>query len=139
MTCPPKHNYFGKSLIIINIYFPPAPCPDSLFDSLIENFGPILINNLFILHGDLNHVNTYPLSVIGLTDLVDFPTRLEAHLDHFLFPIHVLTAQRHAPLSASDHVGVLAISKNNCQARTRTLIRSTSHPIKMCNLDPENV
>ncbi len=143
LRCTPKHNYFGKSLIIVNVYIPPATPNRALtlfFDSLIETVGPYFVNILFILYGDLIHINAHPLSVIILTDLVDFPTRQEAQLEHFLVShASVLTAQRHAPLSISNHDVVLAIPKIYCKSRTRTLIHPTSQSIKLHYLAPENV
>ncbi len=75
LKCTPKHNYFGKSLIIVNVYIPPASTKRALtvfFDSLIEHVGPFLVNNLFIPCGDFNRVNTNPLNLIGLTDKLTF-------------------------------------------------------------------
>ncbi len=99
LKCSPKQNYFGESLIIVNIYMSPAITNRALtefFDSLIENVELLLVNDLFTLCGDFNRVNTYPLSLIGLTDLVNFRIRLEAYVTSLsLTPPNAVTSFLH--------------------------------------------
>ncbi len=76
---------YGKAIVIVNIYGPPATTYaafSAFYDALTQTIGPLCVNNLCILCGDLNRINTRPFTLFGLHDIVNFPTRLGSQLDH---------------------------------------------------------
>lgn len=99
-------------LIIGVIYHPPKACEESTLDYLettINKLGNKYPNSKLILTGDFNRLPIDNLeSMYQLRNLIDFNTRNDARLDLILTDIlEYDKALKLAPLSSSDHCGIL--------------------------------
>ena len=90
--------------------------------------------------GDLNRPSLHPLTMLGMKNLVNFPTRLDTQLDHVLINDPSLyTTRRRAPLSNSDHSIVAAYPNIYSKENKQKLIRSEQKIIKMRNTSADQL
>jgi len=82
-------------------------------DGLIHFLSQFSINNHnynFVLCGDFNGLSDYldPIcDIFNFTDIVNFATRKNKILDHFITNINTLTAKKASPIGKSDHCSII--------------------------------
>ena len=143
IRCRPKFLPNFRSVVLINLYVAPDVSRvnfNNFVDSLSLNCLGQCDNDVICLAGDLNKVSLAPFRLFGLSDVISFPTRAQAQLDHVLinFP-NFFHVNRLPPLSSSDHC-VLHLRPVVCSRSCRRQILATRlRRIKKRNNASENL
>ncbi len=85
VTCRTKLSCKFSSFIICCIYIPPSSRLSQIttfFNCLTTFLTPQLSESLALVSGDFNKFSTRPLTLLGLDNIVHFPTRDQAYFDH---------------------------------------------------------
>ena len=143
IECKPRFLSKYRSIIISNIYIAPGTSAIDLkkfVDVISINLTGFIDTSLCIVAGDFNRIDTKFLNLLGLHDVVHFPTRLNAQLDSiFTNDKHVFTVCNRAPLSSSDHCIIALQPKIYCKDNYRVFIKKDCRTIKHRNCSEENI
>jgi hypothetical protein len=127
VECKPRFLSNYRSIIFGNIYIAPSTSVTDLSvfaDSISDAVSAYLDHSLFIFAGDLNRSDTFFITSLGLTNTVNFPTRLDAQLDYvFVNDTNIFATRRSAPLGSSDHCVVSLVPKVYSKVNKRSNIR----------------
>ncbi|KAH9585571.1 hypothetical protein MS3_00006782 [Schistosoma haematobium] len=96
-------------------------------------------DSLSVVCGDFNLCDCSFLSSLGHQNVVDFPTRLDAHLDFvFINDVDIYATRKRAPLSSSDHCIIRVLSTVYGKHGKSTLLHQTKK-VKYRNYSEENI
>ena len=115
LRCRPKHLNKYKYIYVTNIYMTPD-CTSSALSVFADKFTEFAVtafsDSLSIVCGDFNSCDCSFLTSLGHLNVVDFPTRLNAHLDLvFINDVGTYVTRKRAPLSSSDHCIIRVLPK----------------------------
>ncbi len=110
------------------------------FDTLATFLTPQLSETLALVSGYLNKFSTKPLTLLGLDNIVHFPTRDQADLDH-IYANHpsLFATHRRAPLSTSYPALIRIMPKIYCREHHQAFIRRSCRVIYQRVLAPSNI
>ncbi len=92
---------FLHYILACSIYIPPStrtPQLTDFFDSFIAFLTPLLSDSLALVSGDLNQFSSRPFSLLGLDNIVQFPARDQAYLNHVYVNHPSCSPHREVPL-----------------------------------------
>ncbi|MGL5709064.1 MAG: hypothetical protein ACRDDF_12505, partial [Aeromonas sp.] len=143
MECKPRFICGFRSIIVGNIYLAPDTSSTEL-DRFADLFSTALVlkldYSLCIVAGDFNKMDTKFLTILGLSNLVNFPTRLNAPLDLiFTNCIQLFSIQKCAPLASSDHCVLKLCPTTYSRTNAHISSKRSSRTVKQRNCSTENL
>ncbi len=142
-TCRTKLSCKFLSFIKYSIYIPPSthtPQLTAFFGPFIAFLTPLLSDSLALVSGDFNKFSTRPFSLLGLENIVQFPTRDQAYLDHvYVNHPSLFATRRRAPLSTSDHAIIRILPKIYSQEHHQVFIKTSRRVVRQRILAPSNI
>jgi hypothetical protein len=142
VTCKRKFLSHCEGISITNVYIPPTTSQafiSEFYDELSSALIQILGSHLCVIAGDFNKANTSTLTSLGFSDLVTYPTRDNAQLDHiFCNEKSIFKTRKHAPIGASDHCVIRLLPKVYGRVNHKQYIGCKQNRIKWRNTSPNN-
>ncbi|KAH9580560.1 hypothetical protein MS3_00009173 [Schistosoma haematobium] len=142
LRCRPKHLNKYKYVYVTSIYVTPD-CTSSALSVFADEFTEFAVtafsDSLSVVRGDFNSFDYSFLKSLGHQNVVDFPTRLDAHLDFvFINDVGIYATRKRAPLSSSDHCIIRVLPKLYEKHGKSTLSHQTKK-VKYRNYSEENI
>ncbi|CAH8651563.1 unnamed protein product [Schistosoma haematobium] len=142
LRCRPKHLNKHKYVYVTNIYVTPD-CTSSSLSVFADEFTGFAVtafsDSLSVVYGDFNSCDCSFLTSLGHQNMVDLPTRLDAHLDFvFINDVGVYATRKRAPLPSSDHCIIRVLPKVNGKLGKSTILHQTKK-VKYRNYSEENI
>lgn len=143
IECKPRFLSGFRSIIIANIYLAPRLLSHELktfTDSLSSALITKIDSSLCIVAGDFNRFDTSFLTIIGLSNIVQFSTRCDAQLD-FVFTnnTEIFSVKKRAPISNSDHCVIKVCPIIYGKTKTYMFPNKLSQTVKQRNCSLENI
>ncbi len=109
-------------------------------NTFIAFLTPLLSDSLALISGDFNKFSTGPLSLIGLDNIIQFPTRVQAYLDHvYVNHPSLFATRRRAPLSTSDYAIIRILPKIYSKEHHQAFIKTSRRVVRQRILAPNNI
>ena len=143
VECKPKFLSGFTTIVYGNIYLAPDVSPNEFKDfsvTLTTTLVQKVDTSLCVIAGDFNRCDKVFLTSIGLLNIIDFPTRLDATLDCvFTNRGQLFTARRCAPLSTSDHCIIKVCPKTAAKSSRNVLLLNRQRIVRQRNCSKENL
>ncbi|CAH8656416.1 unnamed protein product [Schistosoma margrebowiei] len=141
LRCP-KHLNKYKYIYVTNVYVTPD-CISSALSVFSDEFTEFALtafsDSLSVVYGDFNSCDCSFLTSLGHQNVVDFSTRLDAHLDFvFINDVGIYATRKRSPLSSSDHCIIHVLPKVYGRHGRSTLLHQTKK-VKYRNYSEGNI